>query len=340
LRLAILHDRDDAEVTIHALLHGVSEDILHVIPGHAEFISQIDASAVAEIFQSSVVRDSVRQVKSKEWEDTQKIKIDNLIKQAKREAIVRKGAETVNSRAMAEYQQSVAESNAALEKVNNLIKEQNELARIANDAYNRAAEFSHEAKIHERRAEQAMFASSAATNAMNGAGRMQSTISFGVNASRQSGVTMIANHTISQGGLVVASGSAGYNSVAAYQQRVDNVAAKAQLRNLQNAEQLSLTLRGPLAQLQQVVASNPNLQGYQLPKLDLSNPYTNICKRIRAKLNRVSEWAREVRSKLKLKDIWNIFRVKLLGHINYYAISHNTVHVHKFIQHATRIKLF
>jgi len=72
-------------------------------------------------------------------------------------------------------------------------------------------------------------------------------------------------------------------------------------------------------------------KGRIIPKLKTSG------KRIRAKLNRVNEWARKVRNTLKLKELWNIFCAKLRGHINYYGISFNAEHVVKFVYSATRI---
>jgi RNA-directed DNA polymerase len=54
-------------------------------------------------------------------------------------------------------------------------------------------------------------------------------------------------------------------------------------------------------------------KGYSIPKLKTSG------KRMRDKLKRVNEWARKVRSIIKLADIWNIFKLKLRGHINYYG---------------------
>jgi len=72
-------------------------------------------------------------------------------------------------------------------------------------------------------------------------------------------------------------------------------------------------------------------KGVIIPKLKTNG------KRFRAKLNRVSEWARKVRGTLKLKEIWQIFCSKLRGHINYYAVSHNMRHVQTFIMQATRI---
>ena len=44
---------------------------------------------------------------------------------------------------------------------------------------------------------------------------------------------------------------------------------------------------------------------------------------LRAKLKRVNAWAREIRSRYPLKQIWEMFRLKLQGHIQYYGVSFN-----------------
>ena len=59
--------------------------------------------------------------------------------------------------------------------------------------------------------------------------------------------------------------------------------------------------------------------GIIIPKLK------TIGKRMRTKLKRVNEWARTIRNKVKLEKIWKLFCLKLQGHINYYAMSHNTI---------------
>ena len=51
-------------------------------------------------------------------------------------------------------------------------------------------------------------------------------------------------------------------------------------------------------------------------------------KRFRSKLKRVGAWARQVRKRLPLKQIWTRFRAKLRGHIEYYAVSFNSKAVH------------
>ena len=71
--------------------------------------------------------------------------------------------------------------------------------------------------------------------------------------------------------------------------------------------------------------------GYIIPKLK------TIGKRMRLKLKKVNEWARTIRSKMKLAEIWKLFCLKLRGHINYYGVSHNIGQVRVFILNAKRI---
>ena len=72
-------------------------------------------------------------------------------------------------------------------------------------------------------------------------------------------------------------------------------------------------------------------KGTPIPKVKSSG------KRIRGKLKRVNQWARSVRSRYSLAEIWGIYCAKLEGHIRYYGVSFNAPHVGKFLQAATRI---
>jgi len=60
-------------------------------------------------------------------------------------------------------------------------------------------------------------------------------------------------------------------------------------------------------------------------------------KRIRSKLKKVSEWARKVRNRASMRDIWKMFCMKLQGHIRYYGVSNNSKKVRNFIHEATVI---
>lgn len=59
--------------------------------------------------------------------------------------------------------------------------------------------------------------------------------------------------------------------------------------------------------------------------------------RLRKKLKSVNVWAREVRNKAPLKEIWSTFCQKLEGHIRYYGVSFNVKMVENFLDKATRI---
>lgn len=60
-------------------------------------------------------------------------------------------------------------------------------------------------------------------------------------------------------------------------------------------------------------------------------------KTMKAKLNKVKEWIKEIKDKKPLKEIWKTFTAKLRGHINYYGVSHNAENVSKFLHEATKI---
>jgi RNA-directed DNA polymerase len=71
--------------------------------------------------------------------------------------------------------------------------------------------------------------------------------------------------------------------------------------------------------------------GRVIPKLKSNG------KRLRSKLKRVNEWARQIRNKGKLTNIWETFCAKLRGHIQYYGVSFNCKAVSKFKMVAIRI---
>ena len=60
-------------------------------------------------------------------------------------------------------------------------------------------------------------------------------------------------------------------------------------------------------------------------------------KRLRSKLKKVNQWARKMRNRLPLAILWKRFRSAILGHIRYYAVSHNGKMVAKFVCEAERI---
>jgi group II intron reverse transcriptase/maturase len=65
-------------------------------------------------------------------------------------------------------------------------------------------------------------------------------------------------------------------------------------------------------------------KGAVIPKLKTNG------KRMRAKLKKVNQWAREIRSRVELMDMWKICCSKLRGHIHYYGVSFNSKRVAEF----------
>jgi len=71
--------------------------------------------------------------------------------------------------------------------------------------------------------------------------------------------------------------------------------------------------------------------GKVIPKLKTK------AKTMKAKLNKVKEWIKEIKDRKPLGQIWKTFVAKLRGHINYYGVSHNAENVSKFVHEAKRI---
>ena len=72
-------------------------------------------------------------------------------------------------------------------------------------------------------------------------------------------------------------------------------------------------------------------KGLLIPKLK------SCGKRIRSKLKKVNEWCKSIRNKYKLKTIWELFRSKLRGHIQYYGVTFNTTVVRNFVRSSVNI---
>ena len=72
-------------------------------------------------------------------------------------------------------------------------------------------------------------------------------------------------------------------------------------------------------------------KGCIIPKVKTSG------KKYRAKLKNVGTWSREIRNRKSMGEIWKRFQAKIRGHIQYYAVSHNTGNVDEFIDRATKI---
>jgi RNA-directed DNA polymerase len=74
-----------------------------------------------------------------------------------------------------------------------------------------------------------------------------------------------------------------------------------------------------------------SINGNIIPKLKTSG------KRMQIKLKRVKEWAKAVKDRYRLTEIWKVFCSKLRGHIQYYGVSHNSKRVGIFVKSATMI---
>jgi RNA-directed DNA polymerase len=73
------------------------------------------------------------------------------------------------------------------------------------------------------------------------------------------------------------------------------------------------------------------LRGKVIPKVKTSG------KRLRGKLKKVNDWARDIRNQKTLGEIWKIFCTKLKGHVQYYGVSFNSKSVEAFLNAAERI---
>jgi len=60
-------------------------------------------------------------------------------------------------------------------------------------------------------------------------------------------------------------------------------------------------------------------------------------KTMKTKLKRVNEWAKQIKNVRPMKEIWQIFKAKLRGHVQYYGVSHNIKKVDAFLFRATKI---
>lgn len=72
-------------------------------------------------------------------------------------------------------------------------------------------------------------------------------------------------------------------------------------------------------------------RGLPIPKVKTSG------KRLRTKLKRVSAWARAMRSRVRLRELWRVFCTKVGGHLRYYGVSFNMRALMAFVHQATRI---
>lgn len=54
-------------------------------------------------------------------------------------------------------------------------------------------------------------------------------------------------------------------------------------------------------------------------------------------LQEFEQWVKECRNKMKLKDLWDIAKTKIQGHINYYGFNMNALKINHFYQEAIRV---
>jgi group II intron reverse transcriptase/maturase len=106
---------------------------------------------------------------------------------------------------------------------------------------------------------------------------------------------------------------------------------KTRLVNFSKMRQTKGTRQGSFDFLGFTFYLGKSRKGTVIPKLKTSG------KRFKSKLKRVTDWARANRSKVRLPELWAIFRSKLRGHIAYYGVSFNQRRVDSFIRESTNI---
>jgi len=74
-------------------------------------------------------------------------------------------------------------------------------------------------------------------------------------------------------------------------------------------------------------------KGHPIPKLKTAK------KRMRSKLTKMKTWVKSVINKYKLKVIWDVLKLKIEGHIQYYGVSFNINGVGKYI-YLTNLMMF
>jgi group II intron reverse transcriptase/maturase len=60
-------------------------------------------------------------------------------------------------------------------------------------------------------------------------------------------------------------------------------------------------------------------------------------KTMRTKLKKATEWIKQIRNKRPMKEIWEILKAKLRGHVQYYGVSHNFERVRQFLRETGRV---
>ena len=72
-------------------------------------------------------------------------------------------------------------------------------------------------------------------------------------------------------------------------------------------------------------------KGRLIPKLKTCG------KRLSKKLVKVEEWIKDMRNRVKLKELWGTFCAKLRGHAQYYGVTFNSKRIQEFFWKATKI---
>lgn len=74
-----------------------------------------------------------------------------------------------------------------------------------------------------------------------------------------------------------------------------------------------------------------SVRGAVIPKVKTSK------RRLRSKLKALTQWIKGVRSRMTLKQVWELFCTKLRGHCQYYGVSFNATGIEQFLYEAKRI---
>jgi len=60
-------------------------------------------------------------------------------------------------------------------------------------------------------------------------------------------------------------------------------------------------------------------------------------KRMKQKTKEMNQWLKEIRNRVKIKDIWKVLKAKLRGHYNYYGISSNSRSTQAYYYQTTKL---
>ncbi len=74
-----------------------------------------------------------------------------------------------------------------------------------------------------------------------------------------------------------------------------------------------------------------SIRGAVIPKIKTSK------QRVHSKLKVLTQWIKEVRNRMKLRAVWELFCAKVRGHCQYYGVSFNANGIGQFLYEAKRI---